>query len=90
MKLSSWILSIAGTVLAAAILSGGAWIFNANAQMSSIKVTNELRREQQLKAEETTKSDIKDLKDLFLESKKENKEEHDKIIRTLERLARGK
>jgi hypothetical protein len=90
MKLPAWITSIVCTIMAAVILGEGSWIFNANAQISSIKVTNELRREQQLKAEETAKSDIKDLKDFIMENKKENKEEHDKIIRTLERLARGK
>lgn len=48
MKIPTWILGVVGTGLVALILSCGAWIFHANADLSSNKAEHQYITEKQI------------------------------------------
>jgi site-specific DNA-adenine methylase len=84
MKLQSWVLSILGTVMAAAIIGGGSMIINANSEIKSLKVTDKYYDAQMINFKVDTKADIKEVKDLVKELRTEIRQDNDEIKKMIE------
>jgi hypothetical protein len=88
MKLPTWVIGIVSTLITAAMIGGFAWAWNLNAATASNKATVDFLNTKVIDNKVTTNADIKDLKDVIMEMKKENTDAHKEIKDMIYRMNR--
>ena len=90
MKIPAWLLSVIGTIMTAAIIGAFAWAFNVNAKVCSHDARIDSQNTNLIEYKSDTKADIRELKDLIIGNNKDNKEDHDRMYKSIERVLRGR
>ena len=86
MKIPAWLVSVIGTIIAAATIGAFAWAWNVNAKVSSHDVRIEVGNTNLIDYRSDTKADIQEVKELIINANQDNRDEHERIYKILERI----